>query len=167
MKVNFKILFVLLIVCAKSQAEGIPRRHSNSNYKYLKLSAKVIERDSNCYHLQIELRNTGKKALKFWLIPSDYGFNFAFSAAGILICEKPFLRTANPSNTQVNCPDILVNLPTQEKYTIQTWCRIISREKFLKTKSNLRLVFIYNDGNLAYGSDSKQIISNDSVVYQW
>lgn len=165
------IIFSLYIL--DSNAENISKRHTNSSYINLEMYAKVLERydDSNIYLIQIDLLNKGNSTISFLETPFSYGYIFAFTSLGvILINENERLYFEGKIHT---IPPIVganrneISILPHKTYTIKTYFYIHNKEKFLKTNKNLRLIFNFNDIDLQFMEDIKQIISKDSIYYKW
>jgi hypothetical protein len=169
---KYIIFIIILFLVFYSKAENISDRHANPNYKNLKVFAKVLERfdESNFYLLQIDILNTGSSTVYFWESTSVYGWIFAFSAVGILFInenERLYFEKKIPNIPAIHEIYKKVSIASQQKYTIKTQFYIYNKEKFLRTNNNFRVIFNFNDANLAFMEDIKQIICEDSIVYKW
>jgi hypothetical protein len=161
-------LFCIFDLYAENHLNG----KSNPNYKNLKVYAKVLERsgESDFYLIQIDIVNTGDSTVSFWETTSNYVWIFGFSAFGVVFInqnqrlniEKKITDSQGQKAVQIK-----VKIIPHSKYTIKTQFYIFNKEKFLKTKNNFRVVFIYNDADLQLMEDMKQIICEDSIVYKW
>jgi hypothetical protein len=171
MKKYIMLLSILLYVLYLN-AENISNRHANPSYKNIKVFTKVLGRsgDSDFYSLQIDIMNTGDSTISFWETPSSYDWIFAFSAVGILVInenERLYFEKKTPNISTINEIRKKVSISPHQMYTIKTLLYIKNRVRFLKTINNLRLIFIFNDANLQFMEDIKQIICEDSIVYKW
>ena len=163
---------VTLFCVLYSNSENFPTRKSHQSYKNLKVYAKVLERsgESDFYLIQIEIVNTGDSIVSFWELTSSYKLIFAFSAVGIFFInedERLYFEKKISNIPAVNAVYKKVSILPHQKIIIKTQFYIYNKEKFLKTKNNLRVCFIYNDANLHFMEDMKQIICEDSIVYKW
>lgn len=166
------MLLVAILCIFNLAGEEISNRHANPNYKNLKVYAKVLEstEKNDFYLIQIDIVNKGDSPVSFWETKSLYNWIFAFSATGILFVnekERLFFEkkiTNIPTISEVR--EKISILPLQ-KYTIKTQFFIKDRIRFLKTNNNLRVIFIFNDADLQFMEDMKQITSENSLDYKW
>ena len=169
---KYIILFLILFCIFNLYAENSLKGKSNPNYKNLKVYAKILEHyeKSDFYLAQIDIVNTGDSTVSFWETTSNYVWIFGFSAFGVVFInqnqrlniEKKITDSQGQKAVQIK-----VEIIPHSKYTIKTQFYIFNKEKFFKTKNNFRVVFIYNDADLQFMEDMKQIICEDSIVYKW
>ena len=120
--------------------------------------------------IQIDIVNTGNSTISFLEKASSYCWTFAFSAAGILFInenERLYFEKKIPDIPSIREVEKKIRILPHQKYTIKTQVFIKDRERFLKTNNNLRVIFMFNDANLQFMEDMKQIICKDSIEYSW
>lgn len=174
-----KKIFILVILLTSSlviYAEGgESSRRANPNYKKLKVYAHVSKHygKSNYYQLQIEIVNTGSKSVSFWEDTYTYGQIFRFSTGGIMFVSKPERKNALKNipykDENILAPYKKVRILPHARYLITGDIFIYGREVFLKNSKNLRLLFHFEDANLAFLEDPTRpkIMSENIIEYNW
>jgi len=173
-----KILILLilitssLVICAEG---GESPKRANPNYKKLKVYAHVLQRygKSNYYQLQIEIVNTGSKSVSFWEDTNTYQYVFMLSAGGIIFVnnrEREYALKNIPYKQKAMLATYRkVSILPHVKYLIKLDICIYNREVFFKSNKNLRLLFHFEDANLAFCEDptKPKILSNNVIKYNW
>ncbi|MDD4968111.1 MAG: hypothetical protein PHT07_01650 [Paludibacter sp.] len=169
-------LFLFALFCIlNSNAEGDrSNRKSNPNYKNLKIYANVLQRygKSKYYQIQIDIVNTGNKLISFWEDISSPQWTFRLSAGQVWFVSKRERQcyekgiTYKPLRNNVYRK---IRILPHAKYTIKQEFFIANKEIFLKSNKNLRLIFHFNDANLAFMEDESRpkIISEKTIEYKW
>jgi len=174
-----KKIFIFVILLTSSLvifAEGVESsRRANPNYKKLKVYAHVSQHygKSKYYQLQIKIVNTGSKSVSFWEDTNTYQYVFMLSAGGITFVNNREREYA------------LKNIPYKQKAMLATYRKvrvlphgkyltkldicIYNKDVFLKSNKNLRLLFHFEDANLAFCEDPTRpkIMSENIIEYNW
>ncbi len=175
MKKNF-ILVILLTSSLVIYAEGgESSRRANPNYKKLKVYAHVSKHygKSNYYQLQIEIVNTGSKSVSFWEDTNTYQYVFMLSAGGITFVNNREREYALKNIPYKQRPMLAtyrkVRILPYARYLIELDICIYNREIFSKSNKNLRLLFHFEDANLAFCEDpTKPKIQSENIIeYKW
>lgn len=166
---------VALFFISSLSAEGlVSTRKSNPNYKYLKVYAKVLQRygNSSYYQIQIDIVNTGDKSLSFWQDMTTPYWSFSLTAGEVWFIYKKerqcYEKGIKYKPAQLGGLRKIRILP-HAKYTTFQEFFIESKETFLKTNKDLRLVFYFNDANFGFMADydHPKVMSENSIEFNW
>lgn len=170
------IILVILLTCSLviNAEGGESSRRADPNYKKLKVYAHVSQHygKSDYYQLKIEIINTGDRSISFWQDTNSYQYVFRLSAGGVQLVndrDRCFFKGMPYKNVTTFATYRKIRILPHASFIQQLDLRVCDREIFLKSNKNLRLLFHFEDANLAFCEDptKPKILSENIIEYNW